>query len=321
MNYWKAPVTYLLKTLAALAAYFLLAWALPYEKAKVNGHIILLPALFAQPFAGLAVILFLKTVFSVIAEVSLWRIMTRPLPNTPGTGHTSKRTTARRSGNAAKVVSGPEVTAASEAETAFARYLQKAGRTAAGEVPVTADYASSSSRFGVPIFIVFVALSLVFLGFGWAMVDPGQRQTSFALGLVNAMISICLYLRFGALLMGISQRSNESVLFRYVILFGKAIQRMPLNPSTTTLQRCERFTNYRDMETKRESAVLAVTGGRRRIVSPWYESEADLSTLVARYREAGFAILPIKRPSTTWLFVFLLIVVAVFLFVLTHFVN
>ena len=314
MNYWKAPVTYLLKTLAALAAFFLLAWALPYEKAKVNGHIILLPALFAQPFAGLAVILFLKTVFSVFGEIYLWWILNRPLPDTPDKAPTSKRTTARRSGNAAKVVS-------SEAETAFARYLQKAGRTAAGEVPVTADYASSSSRFGVPIFIVFVALSLVFLGFGWAMVEPGQRQTSFALGLVNAMISICLYLRFGALLMGISQRSNESVLFRYVILFGKAIQRMPLNPSTTTLQRCERFTNYRDMETKRESAVLAVTGGRRRIVSPWYESEADLSTLVARYREAGFAILPIKRPSTTWLFVFLLIVVAVFLFVLTHFVN
>jgi len=125
MNYWKAPVTYLLKALAAFAAYFLLAWALPYEKAKVNGHVILLPALLAQPFAGLAIILSLKTVLSVIAEVSLWRIMTRPLPNTPGTGHTSKRTTARRSGNAAKVVSGPEVTAASEAETAFARYLQK----------------------------------------------------------------------------------------------------------------------------------------------------------------------------------------------------
>ena len=109
MNYWKAPVTYLLKALAAFAAYFLLAWALPYEKAKVNGHIILLPALIAQPFAGLAIILFLKTVLSVIAEVSLWRIMTRPLPNTPGTGHPSKRTTARRAGNAAKVVSGQEL--------------------------------------------------------------------------------------------------------------------------------------------------------------------------------------------------------------------
>ena len=129
MNYWKAPVTYLLKTLAALAAFFLLAWALPYEKAKVNGHIILLPALFAQPFAGLAVILFLKTVFSVFGEIYLWWILNRPLPDTPDKAPTSKRTTARRSGNTAKVVS-------SEAETAFARYLQKAGRTAAGEVPV-----------------------------------------------------------------------------------------------------------------------------------------------------------------------------------------
>jgi hypothetical protein len=210
------------------------------------------------------------------------------------------------------------VTAGSEPERAFARYLQKTGRAAADEVAVTADYASSSSQFGVPLFIVSVTFTLVFLGFGWAMIEPVPRQVSFALGVVSAIISVCLYLRFGALLMGVSQGSDESVLFRYVILFGKAVQRVPLYPSTTTLQRCERFTNYRNGETKRECAVLAVTGGRRHIVSPWYESEADLSTLVTRYREAGFAILPIKRPGTTWLFVFLLIVVAGLLFVFTQ---
>ena len=43
MDYWKAPVKYLLKTLAALAAYFLLAWALPNEECKVNGSIIIYP--------------------------------------------------------------------------------------------------------------------------------------------------------------------------------------------------------------------------------------------------------------------------------------
>ncbi len=300
MNYWKAPVTYLLKTLAAFTAYFLLAWALPYEKAKVNGHIILLPALIAQPFAGLAIILSLKTVLSAFSEVYLWWIMNRPLPETPDTGPTSKRTTAQRAGNADRVVSGSEVTAASEAETAFARYLQKAGR-AADEVPVTADYASSSSQFGVPLFIVSVALTMVFLGFGWAMIEPGQRQISFAVGLVGAIISICLFLRFGALLMGVSRRSNESLLFRYVILYGWAIRRMPLYPSTTTLQRCERGTNSRNMASEREYAVLACTGGRRLVLSPWCESEADLSPLLARYRQAGFAILPLKRPGMTWL--------------------
>jgi hypothetical protein len=321
MNYWKAPVTYLLKTLAALAAYFLLAWSFPPQECKVNGRIIFLPSVFAQPFAGIAIILGVKTVIAIFAEVSLWWILNRPLPDTPGTGHTSKRTTARPAGNAAKVVSGPAVSAASEAETAFARYLQNAGRAAVDEVPVTADYASSSSQFGVPIFIVSVALTLVFLGFGWAMVEPGQRKTSFALALVGAVVSVCLYLRFGALLMGVSQHSNKSLLFRYVIVHGKAIQRVPLYSSTTTLQRCERFTNYRNGSTRRECAVLACTGGRRRLLSPWCESEAELSPLLARYRDAGFAVLPIKRPGTTWLFMLLLIVVAVFLLVLTHFVN
>ncbi len=223
-------------------------------------------------------------------------------------------------GKATKVVSGPEVTAGSEAETAFARYLQNAGRAAADEVPVTAAYVSSGSRCGVPLFVVSVAFTLVFLGFGWAMVEPGPRQTSFALGLVNAIISVCLYLRFGAPLIGVSQRLNESLLFRYVILYGKAIQRLPLTPSTTTMQRCERVTSNRH-STQREYAVFARTRGRRRILSPWCGTEADLSPLLARYQQAGFAILPIKRPGMTWLLVLLLIVVMVILLLLSYFVN
>jgi hypothetical protein len=101
MDYWKNPVKYLLATLAAFTAYFLLAWALPNEERKVDGHIFHYPALIAQPFAGLAIILSLKTVLSVIAEVSIWRILRRskePLSNPPGKRHTSERATARRPG-------------------------------------------------------------------------------------------------------------------------------------------------------------------------------------------------------------------------------
>ena len=98
MNYWKSPVKYLLATLAAFSAYFLLAWTLPNEERNVDGHIFHYPARIAQPFAGLAILLFLRTVLSVIAEVNIWRILTRskePLSNTPGKRHTSERTTAR----------------------------------------------------------------------------------------------------------------------------------------------------------------------------------------------------------------------------------
>ena len=100
MNYWKNPVKYLLKTLAAFTAYFLLAWAFPSVEGKFDGHIIHLPARIAQPFAGLAIYLFLKTVLSVVAEFSLWRILRRakePLSNT-SKRHTSEGATARQPG-------------------------------------------------------------------------------------------------------------------------------------------------------------------------------------------------------------------------------
>lgn len=309
---WKAPGMYPLKALAALSAYFLLAWALPLEEVKYKGQIIHLPSIFAQPFAGLAIVLFIRTVISFFTELSLWWIMTRPLPDTP-----DEPTPARRPGTAK--VKRTSFRPASEAETAFARYLQNTGR-AADEVPVTADYSSSSSQFGVPLFLVSVTLTLIFLGLGWAIIQPGPRHAAIASGLVSAIISLCLYLRFGAMLVGVSQRLNEPLLFRYVIIHGKTIQRLPLYPSTTTLQSCERVENSR-REIKREYAVFACTRGRRRILSPWCDTEADLSPLLARYREAGFAILPLKRPGMTWLLVLVIVVAVIILFVLPHFVN
>lgn len=86
MKYWKKPVQYLLKTIAAFTAYFILAWAFSWEKYEIDGRIVYLPVIIAQTCALLAVILTIKTILSVIAEVSLWRIMRRPLSNTPGQG-------------------------------------------------------------------------------------------------------------------------------------------------------------------------------------------------------------------------------------------